>query len=152
MTPEEISFTNKVRAARAKAAGLEGLGAGVDAQQLLSQATQAARGVQARGLIGAVVPSVTIRTQLSPEITADMTSSPPGEKGKIAGGDPITNSVMNLIKPALYANTAMGPVSIEPYGRPSSGKYFWIFAVGAIAFTGLAGYGAWSLVKSLLKK
>ena len=88
--------------------------------------------MNAAGAVGAkAVDRVTIRSQVTPELTYDPTA--PGGQAR----EP--SWVMELVRPEIVLHTPAGPMAFAPYGPPKR-NYFPLAVAAGVVGTGALGY------------
>jgi|GEM_PF-3503593 len=112
-------------------AALASAGKGID----LSSALQSV----GRDYVQRGVKQVVFRSQISPAMAYDPKSGRPAEAGAGSPGGAFGQTLMRVVKPAVYVETSAGTFKYAPYGEPTA-NYFYPVVIGAAALGGVLLY------------
>lgn len=102
-------------------------------------------GGAASSLFGQTVQKVTIKTNVTPEMSYE--AGAPGEPPIVTNetGGP-GEFLLKKVQPKIEMETPMGRVDMAPYGEPQSGKWFWPVAIASVV---VGGAGLYFLIRGI---
>lgn len=81
----------------------------------------------------ALVQSVTVSSSFTPDVTYDPRNQAAGSAPAAGPGQGLAGAILSVIRPSVVAQTALGPLVIQPYGPPQP---YGVLAAGVLAVIG----------------